>query len=40
MITFKRINRKHIVTVDGKESVFNTAHKALQFIFEIKRGVS
>ena len=38
MTTLKRINREHIVTVNGKRFVFNTMHEALQYISEINRG--
>ena len=36
MITFKRINRQYIVTVDGKPFVFDTVRKALQHIFKTR----
>jgi len=37
-MSLKRINRKHIVTVDGTQFVFDSMRKALQYIFE-KRGI-
>jgi hypothetical protein len=33
MTTLKRINRKHIVTVNGEQFVFETFREALTFIF-------
>ena len=39
MITLKRTNGQHIVTVDGKQFVFDTFRKALQYIFGIRAEV-
>lgn len=36
-ITLKRINREHIVTVDGKPKVFATLMEALKHIVEVRR---
>ena len=40
MVTFKTIRGKHIVTVNGEESVFNTIRDALEFIYSVhsRRG--
>ena len=35
MITFKRIRGKNIVTVDGKEFVFDMFWDALEFIYSV-----
>ena len=36
MITLKRINGKHLVTVDGKQFVFDTMLKAIEYISDMK----
>lgn len=35
MITLKRIRGKNIVTVDGKETVFDMFWDALEFIYSV-----
>lgn len=35
MLTFKTIRGKHIVTVDGKESVFANSWDAWEFIYSV-----
>lgn len=35
MITFKRIRGQNIVTVDGKEFVFDMIWDALEFIYSV-----
>ena len=37
-INLKRINREHIVTVNGKPMVFATLIEAFKYIFEVKRN--
>lgn len=34
-VTFKRVNHKYIVTVNGKMYPFNTCKEALIFVFEL-----
>lgn len=36
-ITFKSINRHHIVTVNGTEYTFDTSKDALTFIFALHK---
>ena len=36
-MTFKSEKGKHIVTVNGKETVFTTLSEAIKHIFEVKR---
>ena len=35
-MTLKRINRKHIVTINDEQVIFDNLHKALEFIYKQK----
>jgi hypothetical protein len=39
-ITFKRTNKKYVVTVDGRTYSFATSKEACQFIFDIRKEVA